>query len=234
LIKVQRYSSMAVSVAISVTGLAVLWLGVMQKPHHYWLQDCGSLIILMQFGASLLPLRAQARILMPTIQRFRRVCDLYSVPFGFGNAVYQWLCPFMFTTWLLALTFLATAMILRTSHPVFRYVSSTFQILCVLGNVIFQTRLVSIQHKLDSIGPSKVATSPPTTAKFILLLIPKRHREHLIGDLEEEYMTILLPEYGETKARTWYWWQVAISVGPLLWAQIRRGTAMAWLWKFFR
>src|SRR5437763_1135374 len=36
--------------------------------------------------------------------------------------------------------------------------------------------------------------SPPRPARFALLLIPKRNREHLIGDLDEEYRTVVLPE----------------------------------------
>jgi hypothetical protein len=81
------------------------------------------------------------------------------------------------------------------------------------------------------VHPGNVATSPPAVAKFILLLIPERHREPLIGDLEEQYITTLLPEYGAKKARIWYWWQVVTSIGPLLWAPIERAIAIAFLWK---
>jgi hypothetical protein len=225
----QRYSSLA----LCLLGPAVLCFGLFHKPHHDWLQDCGTVIILISFGMSLFHLHAQALEVMSAIPRFRQVCDLYKVPVGYLNTVYRWLWPFMVTTLILSLTFLVAAMIFRTNYQSLRFVSSSFTILSVLGNVIFQTRPGSILRKLESLAPSRVA-SPPMTAKFILLLIPKRHREHLIGDLEEEYRTILLPEYGARKARNWYWWQVAISVGPLLWAQIKRGAAMAWLWKRVR
>jgi hypothetical protein len=70
---------------------------------------------------------------------------------------------------------------------------------------------------------------PPSSAKFILLLVPKRHREHLVGDLEEEYSTVVLPEYGAKKARLWYWWQVLASIAPLLWPQIKRIVSITWL-----
>lgn len=52
---------------------------------------------------------------------------------------------------------------------------------------------------------------PPTLAKYILLLVPKKNREHLIGDLEEEFWTILA-QYGVRKARFWYWWQTIFSI----------------------
>ncbi len=45
---------------------------------------------------------------------------------------------------------------------------------------------------------------PPSFPKFLLLLIPKNNREHLLGDLDEEYRTILLPEFGSKKALLWY------------------------------
>lgn len=57
---------------------------------------------------------------------------------------------------------------------------------------------------------------PPAHAKFLLLLIPRKHREHLLGDLEEEYRLTVLPEYGPFKAKAWYWWQVVISIGVLM------------------
>jgi hypothetical protein len=160
------------------------------------------------------------------------------VSFGLGNAAYPLLFPFTCTTLILSVAFLAGAMILKTEHTVLHLVSDAFQFLCTLGIGIFATRgrkVESILRKLESIAQSgKRAVPPPTAAKFILLLIPKRHREHIIGDLEEEYTTIMLPEYGARKAQIWYWWQVAISIVPLLWAQIRWGAAVAWLWKRMR
>jgi hypothetical protein len=65
-------------------------------------------------------------------------------------------------------------------------------------------------------------TRPPTSAKFLLLLIPRRNREHLIGDLEEEYAAVVLPEYGFRKARLWYWFQVLATLGPILWNEAKR------------
>src|SRR5262249_12728136 len=62
----------------------------------------------------------------------------------------------------------------------------------------------------------------PCTATFLLLLIPKKDRENLVGDLEEEFLTILLPRYGARRARIWYWEQVILSLGPILWVQFKR------------
>jgi DNA-binding CsgD family transcriptional regulator len=71
---------------------------------------------------------------------------------------------------------------------------------------------------------------PPRSAKFLLiLLLSKSNREHLLGDLEEEYRTVLLPEYGPAKARFWYWWQALSSLAPLLWAQLKQAVGLALL-----
>lgn len=64
--------------------------------------------------------------------------------------------------------------------------------------------------------------SPPRPARFALLLIPKRNREHLIGDLDEEYRTVVLPEYGRFWAGFWYWGQTFWAIGPYLWKGLKR------------
>jgi hypothetical protein len=78
-----------------------------------------------------------------------------------------------------------------------------------------------------------VSTAPPLP-KFLLLLVPKKNREHLLGDLEEEYRTVVLPEYGLRRAQWWYWEQVFISLWPFLWAILKRLAGMALFWKIVR
>ncbi len=53
---------------------------------------------------------------------------------------------------------------------------------------------------------------PPLLARFLLLLIPLRQREHILGDLEEEFKTILLQDYGLRWACVYYYWHVSIEV----------------------
>lgn len=53
---------------------------------------------------------------------------------------------------------------------------------------------------------------PPSHAKFLLLLIPKKYREYLVGDLEEEFRTVTVVDYGPTVARFLYWWQVVLAL----------------------
>lgn len=72
---------------------------------------------------------------------------------------------------------------------------------------------------------------PPRIAQFVLLLVPKRSREHLLGDLEEEYRSVLLPEYGGFWARVWYWEQIALAIGEYLWPFVKRVLGLAAIWK---
>jgi hypothetical protein len=76
--------------------------------------------------------------------------------------------------------------------------------------------------------------SLPRLAQFALLLIPKRNREHLIGDLEEEYRTIVLPQYGPFLASCFYCWQVVASLAAYVWPCIKRIVGLTALWKIMR
>ena len=74
---------------------------------------------------------------------------------------------------------------------------------------------------------------PPRTAKFILLLVPRKYRENLAGDLEEEYRAVLA-EFGRHKAAVWYWTQVICSILPLAWSQTKRLAGFVAVWKLIR
>lgn len=63
---------------------------------------------------------------------------------------------------------------------------------------------------------------PMAGEKLLYLILPKRDREHLPGDLEEEYRTKILPKFGPAYAKRWYWTQVVFSIGPILWAHLRK------------
>ena len=55
--------------------------------------------------------------------------------------------------------------------------------------------------------------APPKRAEMLLhFCLPKCDRECMIGDLEEEYRTVILPKYGPRVAARWYWWQAVRSV----------------------
>jgi hypothetical protein len=58
---------------------------------------------------------------------------------------------------------------------------------------------------------------PPAGAEYFLLLLPRKYRESLLGDLEEEYRSMVLPRYGPFWAKVYYWVQVFSSFLPILW-----------------
>jgi len=76
-------------------------------------------------------------------------------------------------------------------------------------------------------------TTPPRLAQFILLLIPLRQREHLIGDLEEEFETIVVPKYGLKLARLYYAWQVLVETLRTITNSLR-GVLLGWLLSRFK
>jgi hypothetical protein len=85
----------------------------------------------------------------------------------------------------------------------------------------------------DKAQPKRLNT-PPKSAKFLLLLVPKRNRENLIGDLEEEFNTLLVPQYGLRLARLWYCWHVLLTLAPVAWENLKRVAGLTALWKLLR
>lgn len=57
---------------------------------------------------------------------------------------------------------------------------------------------------------------------LLSLFAPRRDREMIAGDLAEEH-ALLASTAGRRAASRWYFNQALRSVGPLLWANIRRG-----------
>jgi hypothetical protein len=66
-----------------------------------------------------------------------------------------------------------------------------------------------------SFEPLLPAFRPPAGAQYLLLLLPKKYREGLLGDLEEEYRTVVLPRHGQIMAQFYYWAQVVGLFVPL-------------------
>jgi hypothetical protein len=81
-------------------------------------------------------------------------------------------------------------------------------------------------ERLPSRAPLIESTAPKVA--------PRAIRENLIGDLEEEFRTILVPQYGLRWARFWYRWQVIAVIGPLLWEQSKRIAGVVLLLKWIR
>ena len=54
---------------------------------------------------------------------------------------------------------------------------------------------------------------PPSGACFLLdVFLAKADRKALLGDLEEEFATYILPKYGRARARFWFWAQTVRTI----------------------
>ncbi len=74
-------------------------------------------------------------------------------------------------------------------------------------------RLSGRGHGCERDAPRPSGPGVPREAEMLLhLFLPRSMREYAIGDLEEEFRTIVLPKFGPRFARRWYWLQVARSV----------------------
>jgi len=68
-----------------------------------------------------------------------------------------------------------------------------------------------------------VSPRPPALGRALLRLLPPPHRDYLAGDLEEEYVDVVLPRAGKLRADLWFVWQAARSVASF--ARPRGGLA---------
>lgn len=68
-----------------------------------------------------------------------------------------------------------------------------------------------IDHNARSVKHSFRRKVHPLAAQLLFLICFRKDREYLIGDLEEEYLTIVLPSCTYREARWWYWKEVAKS-----------------------
>jgi hypothetical protein len=68
-------------------------------------------------------------------------------------------------------------------------------------------------------------TGPPRLAEWLLASsLAASERDAVVGDLSEEFSTLIVHELGTCKARWWYRWQVARSLAPLFFRSWERAS----------
>lgn len=93
--------------------------------------------------------------------------------------------------------------------------------------------LVLLGALIGASKQKKLYASTPKFGEYLLyLLLPKRDRENLIGDLAEEYVEVQL-KFGTMAANIWYYKQVFTSAWPLILKAIRIGL-IAWVGEWIR
>jgi len=91
-----------------------------------------------------------------------------------------------------------------------------------------------VPHVFESSDARAPHASPPKAGDFLLrLFLPKKDREALPGDLEEEF-SIMVEKFGLGRARFWYWTQVITSIAAVVSYRLCKLAALAELFKFLR
>lgn len=226
------------SSVLNGVGFVVMVVSILWKPHRHWLFEVGFLVALTGAGIAIADVSLYvSRVFLPVYQRLERLCFAAGVPCSIRTRRTRWMLRAMVASLLLS----GCLVIADGGRHVSMSIAATvLQAAATYGLFRVPASLTDIQNKadvalreLESCAPRK-SNRPPSSARFLLLLIPQRHREHLIGDLDEEYATIVLPEYGLRKARLWYWCQVLTSLLPLLGAELKRLVGLVVLWKSVR
>ena len=72
--------------------------------------------------------------------------------------------------------------------------------------ILFETLLTVPHH--GSAPALDIPPEPPKLAEFLMLLLPMKYREELVGCAEEEYWSRSLPRLGARRARVIFWAQM--------------------------
>jgi hypothetical protein len=74
--------------------------------------------------------------------------------------------------------------------------------------------------------------APPSNARFLLsLVLSPSDRQATVGDLIEEYHSYIVPEFGERRARIWFWTQAVESILPIISRRLVRFAAGVTVWR---
>lgn len=75
-----------------------------------------------------------------------------------------------------------------------------------------ETKLPMVDEAHGSVSGKEPIPRPPEAAeKLLYFVLPKRHREAILGDLEEDFPKVC-QKFGSRSAMRWYWWHVIGSV----------------------
>jgi hypothetical protein len=104
----------------------------------------------------------------------------------------------------------------------------------VVAYFVYQLGWPGVRHLGTAFRRKSSPDNVPRVGEALLFFfLPKKERDTLPGDLEEEYRTVIVPKFGFRVARAWYWWQAVSSVGPVLRRRAAKlvsiGTALDWI-----
>jgi hypothetical protein len=72
---------------------------------------------------------------------------------------------------------------------------------------------IALTRTAAGVLPGPKTKLPPKSACFLLeLFLAKADRDAIPGDMEEEFTTAILPEYGARRAHLWFWTQTLRTI----------------------
>lgn len=72
--------------------------------------------------------------------------------------------------------------------------------------------------------PGAMTVPPRLAERLLAATLAASERDAVLGDLSEEFCTLIVRERGELVARWWYRWQVARSLAPLFFRSWERAS----------
>jgi hypothetical protein len=104
----------------------------------------------------------------------------------------------------------------------------------VLGGSVASIFIASKLVKIVTAYGGSIKGRPPLNAQFLFyLFLEAQNCDAMVGDLEERYR-LIHKKFGHRRAAFWYWTQVIRSVGPIVWAAIRKLSGLAALVELYR
>ena len=89
-------------------------------------------------------------------------------------------------------------------------------IIKIIVRKLLKTFFESVEYKKLPVIDIPSTPTPPKIAEYLIyLLIPRKNREVMLGDLEEDFQEVR-KKFGLRKAKFHYWFQVLRSIPPLI------------------
>ena len=93
----------------------------------------------------------------------------------------------------------------RTKTTIYGRVAPFISVLLSLPAMLLQA-LINFCRPHSNLETSTRSAQTPSVAHFLLyLFLNKKDRQTIPGDLQEEFQTTILPQFGPRRAKLWYW-----------------------------
>ena len=105
-------------------------------------------------------------------------------------------------------------------YPLYLHAAS---VVTLVVSIFLYRWTTSVPHAARSTR-SFLETAPVNAEFLFYLFITSENCDALVGDLEERYR-LIRRKFGQRRADFWYWTQALRSVGPIVWAWMKKSFA---------